>query len=207
MCALHGLSAVRLAKALSVIVSVGHSTLSQDSFLDLLGRAGVPLVWDVRSYPTSRWEWFKRGRLEEWLPAAGVQYVWAPALGGRRPMPGPGDPLHAAATTEAQGWQEQGFASYQWHMATPAFFEAADQLVQLGRQGTVAIMCSEGVWWRCHRSMIADYLVTAGADVVHLQPRRLDHATVVAERLPRYAPSVLSAWRRRLGRPLPDVAP
>ena len=69
----------------------------------------------------------------------------------------------------------------------------------LGRRRPIAIMCAEGVWWRCHRSMIADYLVVAGAEVVHLQPRRLDHATVLAERLPRYHPDVIAAWRHHLG--------
>ena len=70
-----------------MIVTIGHSTLSQDGFLGLLAEDGVRLLWDVRSYPTSHWAWFRREQLERWLPAVGVEYVWAPALGGRRPAP------------------------------------------------------------------------------------------------------------------------
>jgi uncharacterized protein (DUF488 family) len=84
-------------------------------------------------------------------------------------------------------------------MTKEEFFAAADELVTLSRRRDVAVMCSEGMWWRCHRSMLADYLVTAGAEVTHLQPRELDHAEVVRERLSRYAPEVLAAWHRHLG--------
>jgi uncharacterized protein (DUF488 family) len=190
------------------ILTIGHSTLSQSAFLELVRSAGVEELWDVRTYPTSRWEWFRREQLESWLPEAGVEYRWAPALGGRRSerqareaLAGPAP--HAAATAgpappQEDGWRESGFAAYQWHMTTEEFFAAADGLVVLGRLRTLAIMCSELVWWRCHRSMIADYLVTAGAEVVHLQPRRLDHREVVSERLTRYAPAVSEAWRLHL---------
>jgi uncharacterized protein (DUF488 family) len=92
----------------------------------------------------------------------------------------------------------EGFAAYEWHMTSAEFFAAADELAELGRRRPVAILCAEGVWWRCHRSMIADYLVTAGVEVVHLQPRRLVHAEVLAGRLPRYDPDVLAAWSRHL---------
>jgi uncharacterized protein (DUF488 family) len=188
-----------------VIFTAGHSTLSQDAFLELIAGADVELLWDVRSYPTSRWEWFKRERLEVWLPEAGIQYRWVPALGGRRSarQAREAQELLAPASSvagapEPPGWQEAGFANYQWHMTTGEFLTAADELIALGRRRTLAIMCSEGVWWRCHRSMIADYLVTAGARVVHLQPRRLDHAEVVEERLSRYDRAVPAAWRRHL---------
>jgi uncharacterized protein (DUF488 family) len=181
-----------------LIFTAGHSTLSQDEFRALIGDAGVRVVWDVRSYPTSRREWFRRDRLELWLPALGVSYVWAPALGGRRRRPRPGTQSYQVAAAEEHGWREPGFANYQWHMTTTEFLEAADALAKLGRRDAVAIMCSEGLWWRCHRSMIADYLVTAGAEVVHLQPRRTDHAQALGERLPRYAPSVLASWRLHL---------
>ncbi len=205
-----------------MVFTVGHSTLSQAQFLELIAGDAIRLLWDVRSYPASRWEWFRRDRLELWLPEAGVEYVWAPALGGRRRPPrsgaaprasdprpsplgsgprdlAPGETSQEAPAGPGHGWREEGFANYQWHMAGEEFLKAADELVRLGRRRPVGIMCAEGVWWRCHRSMIADYLVTAGAQVVHLQPRRLDHAAVLAERLPRYHPDVIAAWRRHLG--------
>ena len=188
-----------------MIVTIGHSTLSQDGFLDLLAEDGVHLLWDVRSYPTSHWAWFRREQLERWLPAAGVEYVWAPALGGRRPAP-PRAILDRSAAAEG-GWREEGFFNYQWHMTSPEFLAAADELAGLGRRETaVAIMCAEGLWWRCHRSMIADYLVSAGVQVVHLQPKRLDHATALAKRLTRYDRKVLDVWRRhREGRREPGA--
>jgi uncharacterized protein (DUF488 family) len=194
----------------AVVFTVGHSTLSREQFLALIGPDRIDLVWDVRSFPTSRWDHFRRERLEEWLPAAGVEYVWAPALGGRRSSRRPegprgaGSPVRDRAPGEPpgrdpdQGWQVEGFAAYEWHMTSAEFFAAADELAELGRRRPVAILCAEGVWWRCHRSMIADYLVTAGVEVVHLQPRRLVHAEVLAGRLPRYDPDVLAAWSRHL---------
>ena len=65
-----------------MIYTVGHSTLTQDEFVALLAGASVTRLWDVRSYPSSHWDWFRRERMEMWLPEAGVQYRWVPALGG-----------------------------------------------------------------------------------------------------------------------------
>ncbi len=185
-----------------MVYTVGHSTLAQDVFLALLAEARVERLWDVRSYPTSHWEWFRRERMTEWLPAAGVAYHWEPALGGRR---GPRRTGSQGATRPAAqeplplAWHEEGFSNYQWHMTTEEFFTAADELAGLGGRVNVAIMCAEAVWWRCHRSMIADYLVVGGSDVVHLQPRPTSHAQAMGDRLRRYHPEVLAAWRRHLG--------
>jgi uncharacterized protein (DUF488 family) len=181
-----------------MIYTAGHSTLSEDAFVALLAAAHVEQLWDVRSYPSSRWDWFRRERMGRWLPEAGVEYRWVPALGGRRRPRRVGS---RAATPAAQeppppGWREAGFSSYQWHMTTEEFFTAADELAALGRHIHVAIMCAEGVWWRCHRSMIADYLVATEAEVIHLQPRPTSHAQAMGDRLARYDPEVLAAWRR-----------
>ena len=184
-----------------MIFTVGHSTLDEGRFTALLTEAGVERLWDVRSYPSSRWTWFRRERMEEWLPAAGVEYLWVPALGGRRrPRRDRGSQARQPAKQEPLplAWHEEGFASYQWHMTTDEFLRAADELARLGDRLNVAIMCAEAVWWRCHRSMIADYLVFAGSQVVHLQPRPTDHASVMGDRLLRYDPEVLATWRRHL---------
>jgi uncharacterized protein (DUF488 family) len=190
---------------MATIFTVGHSTLQPDEFLGLLGAASLSLLWDVRSYPTSHWEWFTRTEMQRWLPAAGVRYRWAEALGGRRGRPpartaamqgaGKGEAGEGEAGEAGQSWTAEGFVNYEWHMLTDEFRAAAEELVRAAAREPVAIMCAEGVWWRCHRSMIADYLVVRGAEVVHLQPRRTAHADVVADRLPRYRPQTLATWR------------
>jgi uncharacterized protein (DUF488 family) len=183
-----------------MIYTLGHSTLTEGEFLALLAGASVKQLWDVRSYPSSHWEWFRRERMEMWLPEAGVEYGWVPALGGRR---GARRFEKATARPAAQKsfpptWHEPGFVNYQWHMTTEEFFAAADELAGLGGREEVAVMCAEGLWWRCHRSMIADYLVVAGSEVVHLQPHPTRHAQAIGDRLERYDPGVLAAWRRNL---------
>jgi uncharacterized protein (DUF488 family) len=83
-------------------------------------------------------------------------------------------------------------------MTRQEFLRSALELIDTGTARNVAIMCAEALWWRCHRSMICDFLVYAGVDAVHLQPQRQAHSGVVADRLTRYAPETLAAWRRRL---------
>ena len=190
---------------MATIFTVGHSTLEPEKFLSLLATAPLRLLWDVRSYPTSHWQWFTRAEMQRWLPAAGVRYRWVKALGGRRgrspegTAAAPGSGM-AGAGEAGDGpaehrWTAEGFVNYEWHTLTDEFRAAAEELVRSAAREPVAIMCAEGLWWRCHRSMIADYLVVRGAEVVHLQPRRTLHADVVADRLPRYRPQTLATWR------------
>ena len=182
-----------------MIYTVGHSTLSPEHLSALLTQAEVGLVWDIRSYPVSHWTWFRREELQDWLPVEGIEYRWVPDLGGRRGRRAAAAAGRALEATEPARWHEEGFLRYEWHMTTAEFFAAADELVELGGRRDLAIMCSEGVWWRCHRSMVADYLVVAGSDAVHLQPRRARHSEVIGDRLSRYEPDVLDAWRLHLG--------
>jgi uncharacterized protein (DUF488 family) len=180
-----------------VIYTLGHSTLQPNEFLELIAQTPLNLVWDIRSYPVSHWPWFRREEMERWLPEAGVAYRWVPELGGRRgrrAAAAAGRSIEAAP--DAAGWREEGFVRYQWHTTTSEFLAAADELAELGGRRDLAIMCSEGVWWRCHRSMVADYLVASGRDAEHLQPRRVRHSAVIGDRLGRYEPAVLEAWRR-----------
>lgn len=180
------------------LFTIGHSTLSRREFLILLAGAPADLVLDIRSYPTSRWEWFRRSELERWLPEAGVEYRWLPALGGRRGPPSPElVTAYGGEPPECGGWTAEGFANYEWHTLSREFAAAAREVRAAGAVRGVALMCAEGVWWRCHRSMVADYLVVCGAEVIHLQPRRTPHSQVVGERLCRYHPLVLAEWRRR----------
>ena len=116
---------------------------------------------DVRSYPGSRRNpQFSRERMEEWVAAAGLSYRWEPDLGGRR-RTGPDSPNTAL--------RHPAFRGYADHMADPAFGRALDALVDEAGRRAVAVMCSETLWWRCHRRLLADALVLwRGCAVAHL---------------------------------------
>jgi uncharacterized protein (DUF488 family) len=141
--------------------TVGHGTLPQAAFLDLVCRAGLAQVVDVRSHPGSRRNpQYGRHELETWLPAAGVDYTWEPRLGGRR---------HSDPLSPNIALRHPAFRAYADHMSTADFRSALGELVGLARHREVAVMCSEGVWWRCHRRLIADALVLLhGVQVTHL---------------------------------------
>jgi uncharacterized protein (DUF488 family) len=153
-----------------MLLTVGHGTLPADDFAALLGTAGVDHLVDVRSFPGSRRHpHFGREEMERWVPASGVDYCWAPDLGGRR-RPVPGSP-HVTLRNES-------FRAYADHMSTPAFRAAVDELTSVAARQRVAVMCSESVWWRCHRRLLADHLtLAAGCHVVHLMHdgRTIDH--------------------------------
>jgi len=123
-------------------------------------------VIDVRRYPAGRRQpHLSRERLSVDLPAHGLGYEWwGEALGGRRP-PSPD-------ATAATGWRNAAFAGYAEHMATQPFQDALAALERRATAGeALAIMCSETVWWRCHRRLIADALVRNGFSVEHLVDR------------------------------------
>lgn len=135
------------------VLTVGHGTLAQDELAALLRGAGVDLVLDVRRFPGSRKHpQFHRDALAEWLPATGVAYRWVEDLGGRRHRP-------RSAPVEDPWWTVEQFRSYAAYTRTPAFATALDDVVRESEQRRVAVMCSESVWWRCHRRIIADVLV------------------------------------------------
>jgi len=144
-----------------VVTTVGHGTAAAEVLAGLLSEAGVTAVVDVRSYPGSRRHpQFGRDRMEEWLPAAGLSYRWERDLGGfRRPRP---DSPNAAL-------RHPSFRGYADYMEEPAFGAALDGLVDQARTEAVAVMCSESLWWRCHRRLLADALVLWRAcEVRHL---------------------------------------
>ena len=142
------------------IYTIGHSTRSCDELLALLRNAEVTLVADVRAFPSSRRHpQFNRGALAAWLPRSGIRYEHLPELGGRR-SPVPGSPNG--------GWRETGFQGYADHMASPEFQRALADLEAGARDCVTSIMCAEAVWWRCHRRLIADALVSRGWRLEHL---------------------------------------
>jgi uncharacterized protein (DUF488 family) len=147
------------------LLTVGHGPEDRTALAARLCGAGVGLVVDVRRFPGSRSNTdVRREALEEWLPAAGIGYRWEARLGGRRRLP-PGGPVADGWWTVAQ------FAAYAAHTRTAEFAAALDEVLTEAATGTVAVMCSESVWWRCHRRLVADVAVLArGVPVSHLMP-------------------------------------
>jgi uncharacterized protein (DUF488 family) len=147
------------------LLTVGHGPQDRTSLGARLTSAGVGLVVDVRRFPGSRSNPdVRREALEDWLPAAGIGYRWDERLGGRRNLP-PGEPAVDGWWTVAQ------FAAYAAHTRTPEFRAALDEVLAEATRSTVAVMCSESVWWRCHRRLIADVAVLAHeVPVQHLMP-------------------------------------
>jgi uncharacterized protein (DUF488 family) len=138
----------------TTIYTVGHSTRSAEELLALLREAAVARLADVRAFPSSRRHpQFNRDALAGWLGEAGIEYRHLPALGGRR-SPVPGSPNG--------GWREAAFQGYADHMGSAEFQDALCGLEAMARESPTAIMCAEAVWWRCHRRLIADALLTRG---------------------------------------------
>jgi uncharacterized protein (DUF488 family) len=146
---------------MSTIRTVGHGTLGSDEFATLVDEAHVDRVVDVRSFPGSRRNpQFGREQMERWVPKAGIGYHWIPELGGRRrPL---AESKHVALRNDA-------FRAYADYMETHAFLAGIEELLGPAKSDSPAVMCSESLWWRCHRRLIGDYLVLVrGIDVVHL---------------------------------------
>lgn len=163
------------------LFTVGHGTLEQEALEALLSGAGVERVVDVRRFPSSRRHpHVNRGELGRWLPEIGIDYRWEEALGGRRS--GAADSPHTAISN-------RGFRAYADHMGTDEFTAALEAaLVEAGSQ-TVAVLCAEAVWWRCHRQFIADAATALHeVGVVHLhhdgrtEPHRVTAAARIAGR-------------------------
>ncbi len=144
--------------------TVGHSTLARADFVALLRVNGIAAVADVRSYPRSRANpQFNREVLPASLAEAGIEYRHLARLGGRR---GPGKDLPPGGSPN-DGWESEAFCNYADYALTPSFHEGLEELLAYAEVPT-AIMCSEAVWWRCHRRIIADYLVVRGLPVWHI---------------------------------------
>jgi uncharacterized protein (DUF488 family) len=145
-----------------VLFTVGHGARTTDELVAVLRDGGVAKVIDVRRYPGSRRHpQFGRGALSGDLAREGIAYDWwGEELGGRRR---PADP------TRHPEWRDPGFRGFADYMDTDAFTVALRRLLTEAAQGPpLAVMCAETLWWRCHRRLIADAAVAAGADVRHL---------------------------------------
>ena len=143
-----------------IIYTIGHSTRGLDEFIALLERSRVERLIDVRAFPGSRRHpHFSRESLALTLPARGIDYLHRAALGGRRRLRPDAPP---------SAWRNESFRAYADYMHTPEFHRALDELVALAADRRTVIMCSEGVPWRCHRSLISDALYARGVTVEHI---------------------------------------
>ena len=163
------------------VFTIGHSTRTIEQFISLLKENGIELLVDVRRFPGSRRHpQFGSGALAASLAAAGIGYVHAEALGGRRSS-------EAGAASPNTAWRNGAFRAYADYMATPEFRAALDRLVSLSRERRTVIMCAEAVPWRCHRRLITDALLARGIPVADItgpggaSPARLSEHAVVRE--------------------------
>jgi uncharacterized protein (DUF488 family) len=153
----------------SPILTVGHSTLPVEEFLELLREGGVRQVADVRRFPGSRRHpQYGADALSGALAEHGIAYEHFGALGGRRPV---------TAGSCNDGWRVAGFRGYADHLRTAEFADGLARLEDLAARSRVAVMCAEAQWWRCHRRLLADVLGLRGWEVGHLMTggRLVDH--------------------------------
>ena len=144
----------------ATIWTIGHSTRTLEEFLALLAAYRIEAIADVRRFPGSRrYPHFASEALAKSLPAHDIAYQWMPKLGGRRKVQ-PGSPNTA--------WRNASFQGYADYTATAEFAEGLAELLKLATSKRTALMCAEAVWWRCHRSIIADVLKLRGIEVIHI---------------------------------------
>lgn len=205
-----------------MIFTVGHSNFTKERFLQEI--FGIDVIWDIRSHPGSKkYPHFNKEEMRKWLWDDGeVGYEWEPRLGGWSSTH-----LHLKEKMEFHGvdvevyanrafpkqrigkdteemllngpqWTNQGLYDYSWFTTLPKFKAAISDLIELSRRRDVAIMCAEYLWWKCHRSMVADYLTFMGVPVYHLQPKisLTKHKDVIGNRLERYHPDILAQWAK-----------
>src|SRR6266566_2847442 len=156
--------------------TIGHSTRSITEFVDLLRSAEVQLVADVRKMPRSRTNpQYDQATLAAALASYQIGYEHLAALGGLRGKQRDGPSSNAF-------WKNRSFRNYADYATTEAFLSCLARLRELGHQYRCAIMCAEAVWWRCHRRIIADYLISDGESVFHILGRgHVQAATMTPE--------------------------
>ena len=215
------------------LFSIGHSTHAPDEFARIA--RGLDVIVDVRSHPTSRWEQWRLENMRIWLPAMGFDVLWMPELGGwtashyqehAARMAGVGVDLGAYSKgvfpkqrigrdrpercdPDRPAWTNQGLYDYSWFTTTEDFHRGILDLVDAFAgpdKPKAAIMCCEAVYYKCHRSMVADYLWDVhGIDVLHIKgfaPKRpttrrwINPSDVLGNRIERYPAEVRADWLR-----------
>lgn len=169
------------------IWTIGHSNREVAELVDLLRGPRIEVVADIRRFPGSRRQpRFSREAIGAELTSSGIGYHWLPDLGGRRP------PLPESHNT---GWRHPAFRGYADYMATEEFSRGLLELTTLAEGRRTAMMCSEAVWWRCHRRLVSDLLVVHGWEVLHIlgprepEPHRLGPPARVVDGTLTYPPT------------------
>ena len=157
------------------ILTVGHSTHPIEEFLELLRAAGATCLVDIRTLAGSRHNpQFNQDVLPAALAPHGIAYEAMASLGGRRSR-------QRNVAPEVNGfWDNRSFHNYADYALQPAFRDGLAELRAKGQRERCAVMCSEAVWWRCHRRIIADWLLAAGEDVRHIMEGRIEAAHLTA---------------------------
>jgi uncharacterized protein (DUF488 family) len=142
------------------IYTIGHSNRSFEQFIAMLQSFNISMIADIRSLPGSRkYPHFDKESLEVSMPANGIEYMHLLSLGGRR---------RANKNTRNTAWRHLAFRGYADYMETPAFVDGIKELTIAAKQFATVYICSEAVWWRCHRAMVSDYLKLQGWRVMHI---------------------------------------
>jgi uncharacterized protein (DUF488 family) len=157
--------------------TVGHSTRTIGEFLQTLKSFDIKVLIDVRSFPGSRrYPHFNRELLLTSLAEVGIEYHHFPELGGRRPV---------QPDSNNMAWRNKTFRGYADYMETDQFREGVARLLEVASESPTSIMCAEAVWWRCHRSLISDYLKAEGVEVTHIMApgKSVEHPYTSAARI------------------------
>lgn len=142
------------------IYTIGHSTHSINDFVEMLQSFGIKTLADIRRFPSSRkYPQFNKDNLDEALKHNGISYTYFEDLGGRRKV------QKGSANSR---WRNASFRGYADYMETTDFEKAVTRLEAIALKHPTAYMCSEAVWWRCHRSLVSDYLKAKGWTVLHI---------------------------------------
>lgn len=160
-----------------VIYTIGHSTYTLEDFMNILQKHGIKVVVDVRRFPGSkRYLWFNKENLEKELGNHGIDYTHFEALGGRRKV---------LLNSPNNRWRNDAFRGYADYMETADFEKAIKRLEDIALERLVVYMCSEAVWWSCHRSMISDFLKAQGWTILHVMnnPQTVEHPYTAAARI------------------------
>ena len=149
------------------IYTIGHSTRDLADFSRVLQVHEIELLEDIRAFPMSRrYPHFNRDHLELWLPEIGTDYAWEKDLGGRR-----GKQMSREESPNL-ALRNDSFRNYADYMLSTPFQNAAQRLVERGENQRTAIMCAELLYFRCHRMLVSDYLLSRGHKVLHIQDER-----------------------------------